>query len=133
MDESAIENVNIRNRLIQIAEEYTILMAKFWPNAKFALDEATADNNSETERFMLLFDILMVNAVFDWAIYDILFIALTSYLCHPKTDQAHICLYRIMCAISTNKLLYSIPLFTRGARDRQLTSSYTCIRLNLSC
>ena len=59
-DESSVENVNIKNRPMNIADEYIQFCSNEWLAAKSVLDEADLDDLQEVEKVQLLFQILMV-------------------------------------------------------------------------
>ena len=68
-NESSLENISIKARPMNIAEEYNLLMSNTWLDAKSALDDMVADNVTETFRVILLFDVLKVSSLSKFALF----------------------------------------------------------------
>ena len=60
-NESSLENISIKARPMNIAEEYNLLQSNSWLDAKSALDEVNPDNRWEAEKVKLLFVVLQVS------------------------------------------------------------------------
>ena len=60
-DESNVENVSIKNRPMNIAEEYQLLCSNQWLDAKTALDDITEDT-SDIVKLYLLSEVMMVRS-----------------------------------------------------------------------
>ena len=61
-DETNLENICVKNRPMNVAEEYQMFCSDAWLDAKSALDDFmdNPSKESEMERVALLHDILMV-------------------------------------------------------------------------
>ena len=85
-DESSVENVNIKNRPMNIADEYIHFCSNEWLAAKTVLDEVELDDLQEVEKVQLLFQILMVIFVNSHV----------NFLHHNSNEYLLICMMNIL-------------------------------------
>ena len=62
-DETALENVNKKNRPTKITDEYMELVSNQWLAAKDKLDDQFPDDNKEEFKLKLLCDVLLVSSL----------------------------------------------------------------------
>ena len=87
-DESNLENISVKNRPMNVAEEYLMFNSDEWLDAKTALDDHMDDTSQEAEtvKIKLLNDILLVffnnffcNSFLQVIIMHNIFIQIKSY------------------------------------------------------
>ena len=59
-DESSLENISIKDRPMNVAEEFTMMQSNEWLDAKAAVDEIIPES-SERARLTLLCDVIQVS------------------------------------------------------------------------